>query len=314
EKAENELAVALTRQTVLLEKTLAKQTIILNSNITSAEAKVRSEEKSYATELTKKNFLIEQIADCEIRAPKDGIATLATEEKEYKDEVFVVDVGAKVREGQVVVTIPDSDKMRVQVGVNEANINTIEVGQPVVITGTVLNGQSLQGIVVSKNTKPEPTNRWRENVKKYITYVDVIAPPEGLLAGLTVDVEIQVERAEEAIQIPVVAIQERNGKHYCLVVEGEEYKVVQIETPLNNSTNAWVVSGLAAGQMVVQNPKMLEGVVDFPKAMDASEVTMSTFGEELLTNEESQEEDGDDVEIVEETPLSPNEPECPSGC
>ena len=137
---------------------------------------------------------------------------------------FVVEPGAMVREQQAIMRLPDASFMQVKAKVNESRVTLVKPGMPVVIKCEALEDDTLAGEVTKVNPYAEPTSYFGSSIKVYSTYIRIIDPPADIRTGLTAQVQIQVDRREDVLQIPMQAVIEHGGKTYCLV-HGKESKL-----------------------------------------------------------------------------------------
>src|SRR5210317_1173632 len=77
--------------------------------------------------------------------------------------------------------------------------------------------QVLDGEVTKVNKYAEPGNFWSSAAKQYATLIQISEPPPQIRVGLTAEVQIQVEKRSDVLQVPVQAIYERGGRTFCLV-------------------------------------------------------------------------------------------------
>jgi len=109
EKAKSDLSLAKRKLFVLENYTREKTTRTLDSDIATAKAKWESEEESYKLELKKLADVEEQIAHCTITAPQAGRVVYANVPNSRGGSAeFIVEAGTSVREGQVILRMPDT--------------------------------------------------------------------------------------------------------------------------------------------------------------------------------------------------------------
>ena len=96
--------------------------------------------------------------------------------------------------------------------------------------------------------------------------VQVVDPPAGMRPGMTAKVAIRVETIPGALQVPVQAVMERDGKHYCLVRSGAAIAPRHVTLGSTNEKFLVVRSGLSANDEVLMNPKAHLGNLPLPAA------------------------------------------------
>ena len=99
-----------------------------------------------------------------------------------------------VRENQVIIRLPDPERMQVKAKINEAKIALVETDMPVTIRMDAFPDVELEGVVEKVNEYPAPTSWYSGNIKEYETFVKILGSPTTLKPGLTAEVRIQVEQ------------------------------------------------------------------------------------------------------------------------
>jgi multidrug efflux pump subunit AcrA (membrane-fusion protein) len=231
----------------------------LDSDIRAAEVKWRNEKDSYEEEQTKLKEIEAQIACCKIHAPSAGQVVYANVQSSRSGSEFVVEPGAMVRERQVLLRLPDPTNMQIRATISESRINLVHEGMAVDIRIDAFGDRSLRGEVTKVNKYAEPGNWWSSTAKQYATFIKVFEPPPELRVGLTAEVQIQVERRDQAIQIPVQAVYEKEGRTFCLVQKEAAWETREV---VISSTNDKMVAldeerseQMHAGELVVINPR-----------------------------------------------------------
>ena len=193
---------------------MAKQ---LDSDIKTAEAQWKSEQNSYQLELDKLADIEKEIENCILRAPQAGQVVHANETSRRGDSDFIVEPGAMVREGRVIIRLPDPTQMQVKAKVNESQVTLLRAGMKAKVRLDALGDRLLDGLVTRVNEYPEPSSWYSSQVKEYATFIKINETVDGIKPGLTAEVKIQVTRENDVAQIPVQAIHEHGRKMYCFV-------------------------------------------------------------------------------------------------
>jgi RND family efflux transporter MFP subunit len=254
-KAQSDLRAAKVKLNSLLEYTKPKKISELDAKVKTCEAKLKSEEAKLALEGVKLKVLDEQIAKCLIHAPVDGQVIYDHERDDWGGAEYQIKQGAVVHEQRVVIRLPDPSKMQVVAKVAESRIDRIKPDMRATIEIEGLPGRVLQGKVTRVNEYPARENWFSANVKEYATTIEVLDPSVGLRPGMTAQVAIRVETQSDVLQVPVQAVVERNGTHYCARRSGSTVEVCKVEVGSTNEKFAVILAGLAAGDEVSMNPR-----------------------------------------------------------
>lgn len=268
EAAENKLKT-------LRELTKERMISDYDANIKSAEADVEAQELSLQLELEKLSDIKEQITKCKIRASKPGQVVYANEYDPWRSSSssqFVVTPGALVRERQVIVRLPNTDDMQIKATVNEARVTLIRAGLPVTIRVDALKDTLIEGVVTKVNQYAEPSGRSTGTIKKYATMIKITNPTPELRVGMNAEVRIHVERASDALQVPVQALAELKGHFFTLVKNGEKFETREIKIGTSNDKVATIESGLTKGEEVVMNPRSAGSLFQLPNLPDNTSI------------------------------------------
>ncbi|HZN36594.1 MAG TPA: HlyD family efflux transporter periplasmic adaptor subunit, partial [Pirellulaceae bacterium] len=296
EDARNRLIAAEAKLKNLREFTRDKMLKTFDSDIATASADVSAQEAKLTLEERKLREIEEQIAKCTIRAPVAGEVVHANEYDSNNGNVqadFVVTAGAAVRERQPIIRIPSSKEMQVRATVNQARVTLVKAGMPVTIRVDALKDQLIHGEVVKVNPYADPGSWSSGNIKRYATFVRVPNPPPGLRSGMNAEVRIHIEQEPDALQVPVQALTQHEGRFYGLVQHGENYETREVTIRSTNDKVATIGSGLSQGDIVVMNPRRAGDLLDLPelpsgasqiaKAPRAAEAEKPPSGEDANT-------------------------------
>jgi HlyD family secretion protein len=231
----------LTRESARqLEAAAAYRVEQKRSAIAAAESRI--------TEATAKLGLAkQQLARTEVRADVPGIVV-------YKDVFFGSEqrkpqVGDQVWANQPLLILPDISRMVVETRVRETDIHKVERNQEVAVRVQAYPDLKLTGTVTLVGTLAQE-ERERRGVKFFGVTIQVNESEPRLRPGMTASVEIQVERREQALRVPLEAVFERDGRHVCYVATRRG--LVAREVVLGPSNRDFVVieKGLRRGERV----------------------------------------------------------------
>lgn len=187
-----------------------------------------------------------RIEKAEIRSPLSGIVLAVNVE-----EGDFVPSGTSASGGTRPVVVADLSTMKVDVPVNEVDIPRIKVGQKARITLDAFPGKTFEGEVVSIAYQGKTT----ENVVTYDTTVHLPNPENLLRAGMTANVEIVVEEKENALLIPISAVEEKGDKAFVFVKNAEgQPERREVTLGVRSDTFVEVVDGVQEGEEVFVTP------------------------------------------------------------
>jgi len=247
-RAKLELGVVKNQIDVLGRLTKAMQLETLNGQLIAARARVAGRKAGVTLEQGRLDLAEMELERHTIRAPRDGLVIYPSTAK-WKDTPDITE-GASVHNHQVMLIMPDLNKMQVVIGVHESIIDRVKVGMPVTVT---LPDRTLQTEVASVAAIASPAGWWTDNTVRYDVTIDLPAE-EGLRPGMSAEVEIVMDRYGNVVSIPVEAVVETPEGHFCWVESGEQTERRQLAIGDSNDEAIVVLEGLAEGERVVLDP------------------------------------------------------------
>jgi len=155
--------------------------------------------------------------------------------------------------------------------VAESRIDLIKKDMPASFEIEGLPGVKLEGKVIKVNEYPVPDNWFNANVKEYATTIQVNDPPAGLRPGMTAKVAIRVETLPDVLQVPIQAVVQRGGKHYCLLARpGVAIEPREVLIGSTNEKFLVIRDGLSRDDLVLMNPRVHMNRLHFPEAEEAA--------------------------------------------
>lgn len=163
-------------------------------------------------------------AQRELVAPFAGIVLRVPGVASDRSPTEPVQHGARVSRGQPLFGLASLEKFKVVAKVEEVDINQVQEGQPVEITGDGFDSIALSGKIASVGSQVAPS----ESPGSGATYEVVVAMPtltaeqqKHLKLGMSAKLSIVIYQNENAIIVPPEAIQ-KNGNQ--MIVEYRETK------------------------------------------------------------------------------------------
>ncbi|GGD83040.1 efflux RND transporter periplasmic adaptor subunit [Paenibacillus nasutitermitis] len=160
-----------------------------------------------------------------------------------------------VTENQYVGKIVDLNKLQLIAYVGEQDIFSIKPGMPVVVKMTAKKELKLKGSVL-KVSKFAKTGAEQSNADQAAQFEVVVAlePSEYLIAGLSLNGEIEITRKENVTVVPTIAVmREQNAYYVMLEKEKGVYERKDIKIGMETPENTEVLEGLKAGDTVILN-------------------------------------------------------------
>lgn len=232
------------------------------SNKESLEIKLKLAKLNLST-------LKDQLDNYKIYAPIDGVINLSSSlisgqksassgltsssnvSSSNTSEQTYLQVGDQVSNSTTLATIISNSGRNVTIPVDEVDITKVKIGQKVIITADALPDSKFNGSVKEIATEGTQSN----GVATFDVTV-AIDDWTGLRIGMTANIEIMVASKENALLLPIEAVQERGSRKFVILPSAgtprqgmADMKVV--ETGLYNENMIEIKSGLREGDTVV---------------------------------------------------------------
>ncbi len=265
DKAKNDLATANTKLEVLSDYTKPKMLAQLDADAKSAFANWQSAQSSYKLDVKKCDDIKAQIAKCTIVAPEAGQVKY-NNRRSHRGDDEIIEAGVQVREGQVIIMLPDPDKMQVVAEISEDRTKHVKTDMTAWVVVDSVSKQRLEGRVVKVNDYPEPTSFFSSNVKKYETTIEILNPPAELRPGLTAKVTIDVERLPDVVRVPLQSVVEHDKRFYAMLRSADgQWQLQEVDVGLHNENMVVIRKGLEAGDVIAENPRKHKELVEWPQ-------------------------------------------------
>ncbi len=266
-KGINSLELAEKKMEVLETITYEKETVQLESDIKAAQVNLASQIDAYSVEEQKLADIKSMIEKCTINVPPgvSGQVVYAKESSRGGND-WALEEGTTVRENQVLIRLPNPEKMEVKALINEQSITQISVNMPATIKVDALNNTTLKGIVTKVNQYAESSGWMSSSIRKYAVFVRIINPPPALKPGMNSSVNIQVQYEPDVLLAPLQTIYGVQDKQFCLAKRGEnEWETLEVEIGGNNSQMVYILSGVEEDTELVMNPGAYKDYMDLPE-------------------------------------------------
>lgn len=216
----------------------------------SVETQVRNAGLSLQEAYLQRDKLYDQLDNYTIKAPISG--TVVRKNKKVGD---TIENGASASEPLVVIY--DMSSLCFELDVDELDIKKMSVGQEVTITADAVEGRKYKGVVENVSINGTiGTN----GITTYPIKVRIEDFDDNLLPGMNIEAEIIISQSENALVVPVNAVNRGNTVYLKGNKESEDdrapegYKTVQVETGITNDVFVEILSGLSEGDTVYVTP------------------------------------------------------------
>lgn len=180
-----------------------------------------------------------------------------------------LEIGETIGAGTPAVVLSDLTTFIVEVNLDETDVAQVDVGQAVVVTLDAFPGAELSGEVTDIALVAESVS----GVVLYPVTIQLSLadrrPGSGqgvdARAGMTADVEIVTASKEDALIVPLRAIQSEDGKSYVWRRSPTGFEKVEVTLGVMTETEIEITSGLSEGDevSVVASPSQGGGQPEF---------------------------------------------------
>ena len=170
----------------------------------------------------------------------------------------MIEEGARVRERQVVMKIPDTSKMIVKFTISERDRYRVKMNNPAVVTVATMPDAQLYATITNKSSRPDAGQWWANpDVKLFACEASLnaeqpqIAEPLKLSPNTSAKVRIFIDTFKNVLYVPVQSLF-RVGRESLLatVVDGRP-RLVKVEAGEANEDFIHIKSGVVKGQPVL---------------------------------------------------------------
>lgn len=243
--ARNDVEVA--RKHYETDNGLFQQGAITRQRFSESDASYR-EAQSRAAALAREIPLRLDSLDLRIRELSDQQRSSATASP-ISGTVYRTDAkkGQLVHVGDPLLAIADLGRLRVRANVDQVDLGRVRPGAKVHVTSNAFPGRSWSGTV--SEVAPHVVVKESRSVSESLAVLE--PPTDGLVPGMTVDVEIVVADAPAALQVPADAVVTRGAESIVYRLDGSRVRATPIKVGLSSVTATEVLEGLSVGDSVV---------------------------------------------------------------
>lgn len=191
---------------------------------------------------------------------RDG-AVLASQDGLITSVEYDEDTATSATETQILTLYPQK-QMTVTISIDETDILSLKEGQEAQITVSSVSDDAFTGSVTSISKVADTST----GVTRYSAEV-TLDREEGMLVGMTADVDVRIEGTENALIIPVDALHQNSASYYVYTGYDEEQKRytgrTDVTIGMQNDDYVEITSGLKEGDTVYYTEADSGGFGDF---------------------------------------------------
>lgn len=229
------------------------------AELAQAEARYKAAEKRLNLAVEKLDDLNNQLAATVIRAERPGLVVYGSADQNNQgfrgNNQEPIQVGATVRERQPILTIPDLTEMAVRVNIHESVVQRVGVGQTVKLRVDAFPDIALTGVVSKVAVVADSSNSFMNpDLKVYPSMVTIDGTHDWLRPGMSAQVEILVERLEDAVYVPLQAVTYYGDEQVVYVVRNGRSERRVVEVGSFSEQFIQILEGVVPGEEVMLLP------------------------------------------------------------
>ena len=228
------------------------------AKIQAVRADMLSLESCFRLEHKRLKRIETMIANCVMRAPRDGIVIHANPSNGSSNSSAQIYEGSIVHAWQPIFRLLDPSHIQVRAEINESQFALIRPGQPVLIHLEAFPDHPLRGSVAGIVPVPSQASALFTDVRSFFATVRIeSACFDALTTGLTAELEFLIETRRRVTRVPLEAIRWIDDQPFAAALIASDtgpdwqWQWRPIALGVNNTTHAEVKSGLKPGDRVI---------------------------------------------------------------
>ena len=186
----------------------------------------------------------ERLDETEIFAPITGVLI----EKLVEQGQIISSGISNVSGGTPLATVADMSRLFVIADVDETDIGSVRLGQPVKITADAYPGKSFPG----KVRRISPKGEVEDSITIFKVKIEIKGEGKGILKPMmTANVDIISEELKNVLYLPREAVRVQKNKKFAAILVDHRPQEVPVTTGVRNPIHVQILSGLEAGQKVL---------------------------------------------------------------
>ena len=236
-----EIQLNLEKANIALDR--AKEQI--NNRIKIQNEELKQKKLSIAQDRDRLNEAHETLKQLFLISPSSGIAII----NQNWSTGNKYQIGDQTWNGSQLIQLPDLETLRANVKINEVDISKISKGLEVEVKPDAFSDSVYSG-VVSSVANLAVNKDGSSKIKVFPVEININETSEKLLPGLSVSCKIIVGKVENALLLPIDALQITADETFVYKKVGSGFEKVIVETGENNTNYVIITKGLSENDRV----------------------------------------------------------------
>ena len=224
-----------------------------DAEVRTAKDNVEAAQKTLLSKQERLEKWQTQLTRCEVTAPAAGMVVYgSTVDRRRRDDDSPLQVGSSLYRNQLIIVLPNTERMAASVKVNEALSGLIRPGQPVILNTDAIPDALIDGEVLAVSVLAEDGD-WRDPGGRDYSVQIVINEGHGLVLkpSMRVRANIHIETVEGALYVPVQAIHRRGRYVFVYKLDGSGYVESPVKVDRHSELFAEIETGLEQGDQIL---------------------------------------------------------------
>jgi HlyD family secretion protein len=149
--------------------------------------------------------------------------------------------------------VVDPKTMQVEGSINQAESSHFRIGQPAIVKLDAFPDAVYQGKVYSIGALATGNRGQQYFIRNVPIRIQVTNPDSRMIPDLSASADVLIDKAENALLVPVSAILAEGGKHYVEIRTPKGFEKREVTTGISNGTQIVIVSGVNEGDEIKVN-------------------------------------------------------------
>jgi RND family efflux transporter MFP subunit len=231
-----EVSIANEERRVNRYRDLKKKDMMPQERLDDAEAKLAVDRASLTAALARLAIAEDRLAKARMVSPVNGVV-----EKRH------VSVGDYAKVGSPLITVTDNQSLRAELPFPETVGARLKIGQELILTSPVAPGVEVQAAITQIRPQVGAMSR-------ALVVISELTNPGPWRPEATVEASAVVERRNDAVVVPQMAVARRPAGNVIFIVDSPEARTVRqqvVELGERQNGHVEIISGISEGDIVV---------------------------------------------------------------
>lgn len=168
-----------------------------------------------------------------------------------------IERGATFQQGELLLVIGDLSGFSVNAKLDEVDVTKVQPGQKVRVSGDAFPGELLTGSIQSISPHAEDGEGGKSASSFGVRIIIDTIPPDlkkRIMVGMTANLEIIIYEKQDALMLPINAVQSEQGKRFVIRKKGpnpaDPAEKVEVTTGYTTQDSVEITGGLKPGDLI----------------------------------------------------------------